>query len=177
MPPPAADDRRPALQPPRFRLRTLLAIVGGCCILLAILPSLNFYAMFATIMFVLSVIAHFMGAMIGHRLRDHGSQVATGQSIRERYPHVDVAQFPPATRLSRRRGPGRLIVIMTIAWSLVGAVGGAALLMVLNGERASVVNVTSGALAFAVLGAIWGFALAAFLQEMLSALWEAHKVK
>jgi hypothetical protein len=66
---------------------------------------------------------------------------------------------------------------MSLTWAVLGAVGGAILLVVVNGERSSVVNIASGAAAFGVLGAIWGFALASFLQELLGALWEAHRVK
>jgi hypothetical protein len=176
---PVPSDRREPLSPPKFRLRTLLLIVGLLCVLLAIITSLDAYGMFAAIMLVLSVTAHFVGAAIGHRLRDHGSQPVDEKTptFEERYRAVQPAEFAPATRLSRRRGPGKLIVSMTIAWAVIGAAGGAALLYFLNGEQSNVVNLSSGAAAFAVLGAIWGFALASFLQEMLSALFEAHRVK
>lgn len=174
------DDRRPALQPPRFRLRTLLVVLTLCCVLLAILPTLNPYGMFAVIMFVLTVLAHICGAKIGHQLREHGSRPLSGDSTTtkgDRYRVVQPAEFAPTTRLSHRRRPGRLILVMSIAWAVLGGIGGAALLLVVNGERASVLNVSTGAAAFAVLGAIWGFALASFLQEVLGALWEAHRLK
>ncbi len=174
------DDRRPALEPPRFRLRTLLALVAVCCLLLAIITSLNPYGMFAAIMLVLTVLAHILGATLGHKLRDYGSRPPQGEEQRpaaERYRHVEPAEFAPTTRLSGRRGPGRLILIMSITWAVLGAAGGAILLVVVNGERSSIVNIASGAAAFGVLGAIWGFALASFLQELLGALWEAHKLR
>lgn len=178
--PTASEQPRPVLQPPRFRLRTLLVLVAACCLLLVVLNALDPYGKFATIMLVLTITAHFVGASLGHRLRDVGSRPAAGAkplSMAERYPRVAPQQFAPATRLSHRRGPGRLIVVMTVSWALVGAVGGATLLYLVNGERSSLLNVASGAAAFAVLGAIWGFALASFLQEILTAIFEAHKVK
>lgn len=178
MPSATPNDPRPPLEPPRFRLRTLLLAMGGVCVLLAILSSLSPYGMFAGVMLVLLVIAHVVGAALGHRLRDHGDRVpASAADSSERYRPVAAAEFAPPTRLGGKRRPGRLVVAMTIAWAILGAGGGAALLVVLNGERSNLMNVSSGALAFAVLGAIWGFALASFLQEMLSALSEAHRVK
>lgn len=178
MPSATPNDQRPPLEPPRFRLRTLLLAIGGLCVLLTILSSLSPYGMFAGVMLVLLVIAHVVGAAIGHRLRDHGDQVpASAADSSERYRPVDAAEFAPATRLGGKRRPGRLVMGMTIAWAILGAAGGAVLLVVLNGERSNLVNISSGALAFAVIGAIWGFALASFLQEMLSALSEAHRMK
>src|SRR4051812_40695997 len=101
---PAPDDRRLPLSPPKFRLRTLLLIVSLLCILLAIITSLDAYGMFAAIMLVLSIIAHFVGAAIGHQLRDHGSQPAEdAPKVEERYRAVQPAEFAPTTRLSRRR--------------------------------------------------------------------------
>ena len=177
---PASNQPRSTLQPPRFRLRTLLVVVALCCLLLVVLNALDPYGKFATIMLVLTVAAHFIGANLGHRLRDLGSQPSHSEpakSAAERYPRVEPQQFAPTTRLSHRRGPGRLIVIMTVSWALIGAGGGAALLYLVNGERSNLFNVASGAAAFAVLGAIWGFALASFLQEILIAIFEAQKVK
>ena len=73
---PIPDDRRLPLEPPQFRLRTLLLVIAGLCLLLAVLISLNPYGMFAAIMLVLIVLAHVAGATIGHRLRDHGDRRA-----------------------------------------------------------------------------------------------------
>lgn len=177
--PPLSDQPRPVLEPPRFRLRTLLVVVAICCALLAFITTLDPYGMFAAIMLVLTVVAHVVGASLGHRLREAGSRPAAGENTAasERFRPVEPQQFAPATRLSHRRRPGRLILAMTITLAILGAIGGAALLVLLNGERATLVNVGFGAAAFSVLGAMGGFALAAFAQEVLAALFEAQKLK
>jgi hypothetical protein len=172
------DDFRQPLSPPRFRLRTLLIAVGLLCVLLAVITTLNPYGVFAAIMLVLTVIAHFVGAAIGHRLRDLGSQpLSTTAPAEERFRPVETSQFAPRGRLGQHRGPGRLVLWLTVIWAVLGGGAGAALLIVVNGERANVTNVASGAAAFAVLGAIWGFALASFLKETLIAWWEAQRTK
>ena len=175
---PPHDDHRQPLSPPRFRLRTLMWGVAGLCVLLAILTSLDAYGMFAAVLFVLAVVAHVVGARMGHLLRDSGQQVTRNSpGAAERFRSVQPQEFAPATTLSQRRRPGRLILILTITWTALGALGGTLLMLVLNGRDANVLNVVSGAAAFSVLGAIWGFALAAFMQEMLSALVQALRSK
>lgn len=178
--PPPSDHPRPGLQPPRFRLKTLLAVIAICCILIAVIGSLSPYGIFAAVMFVLTVLAHFLGATIGHRLRDLGSLPAPGENplpVAQRYRAVEPKEFAPTTRLSTRRRPGRFIVAMTVGWAILGGAGGAATLFIVNGERSNLINVSSGALAFAVLGGIWGFALGSFVQELFTAIFEAHKLK
>ena len=66
------DDRRPGLSPPRFRLRTLLWLVTVACVLLTLLLSLDTYGVLFTILLVMAIAAHWMGAALGHRLRDNG---------------------------------------------------------------------------------------------------------
>jgi hypothetical protein len=152
--------------------------VAGLCVLLAILTSLDAYGMFAAILFVLAVVGHVVGARMGHLLRDSGQQVTRrSPDAAERFRSVQPQEFAPTTTLSQRRKPGRLILVLTITWAVLGALGGALLMLVLNGREANVLNVVSGAVAFSVLGAIWGFALAAFMQEMLSALVQALRSK
>ncbi len=175
---PPHDDHRPPLSPPRFRLATLMWGVAGACVLVAVLTSLSAYGVFAAILFVLAVGAHIIGARLGHILRDHGSRrERNSPGLAERYRSVDPTEFAPATKLGQRRRLGRLILILTVTWTVLGAAGGAVLMLVVNGRDANVANVASGAAAFAVLGAIWGFALAAFMQEFVGAIAQALRGK
>jgi hypothetical protein len=169
-------DRRAALEPPQFRLRTLLLLVALLCALLAFTTSLDAYGVFAAVMSVLIVAAHLIGATLGHRLRANGDKpVPPPTDAEERFRAVAEHEFAPATKLSQRRRPGWIIAILTAIGLLLGAGGGAVLLVIVNGARANLVNVGSGASAFAVLGGMGGFLLAAFGQEIIGALWEAQR--
>lgn len=169
------DDRRPALEPPQFRLRTLLWLLALACVLLAILTSLDAYGIFAIVMLTLSIVAHLLGAAIGHRLRDNGDHPLPPRDHAGPYPAVAPHEFAPTTKLSQRRRQNRLVVGLTIAWTLIGGVAGGVGIYLAIGQRANITNVTAGALAFAVLGAIWGFALSAFVNELWGAWREAQK--
>jgi hypothetical protein len=152
--------------------------VAGACVLLAVLTSLDAYGVFAAILFVLAVGAHLIGARLGHLLRDHGNRLDPNSSeFAERYRSVEPKEFAPTTKLSEHRRPGLLILILTVTWTILGAIGGAGLMVFVNGRAANVTNVSTGAAAFAVLGAIWGFALAAFMQEFVVAIAQAMRGK
>lgn len=172
---PPDNDHRPPLEPPRFRLSTLMLAVAVACMFLALLTSLTAYGTLAAILLTLSILGHMLGATLGHQLRANGSRTADNQPPYIR--PVASSEFAPVSRLSRRNAPGRLILIMTITWALLGMAGGATFLAIFNGEQASVTNVAAGASAFGVLGAIWGFALASFVKELLIAWLEAQRVK
>lgn len=174
---PVPDDRRPALQPPRYALRTLLWLIALASVLLAVVTSFsNAYAIFAFVLAVLAIMAHILGAAIGHRLRDNGDRpIPPPQDKDAAYRAVEQHEFAPRTTLSQHRSPGPLILILTLVGTALGAAAGAALLIFLNGERATVANTSYGAAAFAVLGAIWGFASASFLLELLGACSQANR--
>ncbi|HTN77526.1 MAG TPA: hypothetical protein VL096_19845, partial [Pirellulaceae bacterium] len=167
------DDQRPGLPPPKFGMRFMFWMIGILCALLAIMTTLDAYGIFATILLALAIAAHVIATAIGHKLRDAPTNPSGANS--ERGPLTSPIPFAPTTQLSQRRGPGKFIIISTIVWSVMGGGGGAVLLVYLNGERANITNVTAGAFAFAALGAMAGFALAAFLQELFGAWWQAKR--
>jgi hypothetical protein len=170
------DDRRPGLRPPQFRLRTLLAAIAVLCALLSLLTSLSAYGAFAAILFVLAVLAHLAGATLGHQLRDNGGHPQpAGQNKREPRWLVQEADFAPATKLSQRRRPGILILVLTVLGTAAGGTGGAIALLLLYRDRATAWSVGSGSCAFAVLGGIGAFVVASFALEVLSAMWEAQR--
>ena len=153
----------------------LIALFG---LLLAVTSSLDAYGIFATVLTVLAVAAHLIGAAIGHRLRDNGDRPLPPKSASDAgYLPLSANEFAPATSLSERRGPSKWVVWNAIVWCLLGAIAGGILLGILCGEKANVTNIGAGAIAFAVLGAIWGFALGAFFQETIGAWWQAQKTK
>ncbi len=169
-------DRRPPLDPPRFRLRTLMWLVALACVLVAIMTSLSAYGVFAAVLTVLAIAGHLIGAALGHRLRDHGDRPLPTRTttIDPRRP-VGAHEFAPATKLSQYRGPGKWVLGNTVVWCVLGAIMGGVLMAILCGEKTTLANVSAGAIAFSVLGALWGFALGAFVQELASAWWDAQK--
>ena len=155
-----------------------MSLTAVLCVLLAIIASLDAYGIFATVLFALAVAAHLIGAALGHQLRAHGDQPlpARTTALDARRP-VSADEFAPTTQLSRHQGPGRWVIWHTAVWCLLGAIAGGVLMLILCGDKANVTNISAGAIAFAVLGAIWGFALGAFLKETIGAWLEAHKTK
>src|SRR6185503_15726974 len=100
------DDRRPALQPPRFGLFALLMAIGVIGALCAVLRYFGAYGAVIAILFFLCVVAHVVGNAMGTKLRDCGDRpvdadgLPNRRTISLRKPLA--ADFGPVTKLSSR---------------------------------------------------------------------------
>lgn len=173
---PDPDDRRPALQPPRFGLGSLLAVVALLGLVFAFAHYVGLYGFVIALLAALCLMAHIAGNAIGTRLRDgerprpDGSRGTT--SARPVQP-VSPANFAPATRLRSRYSLGRPVLIVSGVGALVWGVAGALGLDWLTQGKAAWTVLALGAAASAVLGAIWTFAAASFIQVSAGAWFHA----
>ena len=151
-------------------------------VIFALIGYLGSYSTLLIILFVLAVVAHVAGNVLGTQLRNNGDTplgadgYKTGRRIRVR--KATPADFAPVTRLGDHSSLGRPIVIVTCAGTVLGAVAGGAGLFLLVHEELSVStigSITLGMLAAGVLGAIWTFLAASFLQVACSALRQATR--
>lgn len=175
---PPTDDR-PALQPPRFRLRTLLWGVGLLCVFFAVSSTLGGYALFALVLLVLSILAHVAGNALGMRLRANGSsRLPLGEEEQRRrsagYAPPQRGEVAPATWLGQRYSLGKPILLLTALGVIGGAAGGWVLLNHMYGQ-ATLINLSAGTFACGVLGGIWSFLGVGFLQVLVAAVWQASR--
>lgn len=175
---PPLDDRRPVLRPPQFRLWALfagVAVLGG---LFAIVHYFGSYGAAIGLLALLCVIGHFAGSALGTRLRACGDQPlhADGSALPVKRSIVkpDPADFAPTTKLRQRRSLGRRNLLITLAGAMVAGCGGYFGLQFLD-PRMDWPVMGVGIAAFAVLGAIWTFATASFLQVMGSEFLQARR--
>jgi hypothetical protein len=175
-PRPSAPPPRAALPPPQFGLRTLLLVVTACAILAALSQWVTPIVLACVVFLVVSILAHVAGNAIGTKLREFGSRpsaddAAVSPGLARARPKAD--DFAPPTRLGERHGLGWPILIAAAAGTLSGAVGGVVWTLVSSRGPVGLLNVSVGAIAFAVLGGIIAFVAFGFVQVGLSALRQA----
>ena len=167
----------PALQPPQFRLATMLWIVAGLSVLFAAMVAVGPLAAFGLLLLVLSVFAHVIGAALGGRLRSIGNMTpADGeQAPGRRSPgRVQQHEYAPATALRRRTALSTATIAFTVSGAALAGVGGGALLIWITWGS---VNLSTAAVAVgssSVLGGLLGFATGSFTQIAGGAWREAH---
>jgi hypothetical protein len=174
--PPTSE--RPSLQPPQFRLQTLLLWVTGLCVLFAAAQFLQPIGFFALLLLILAVLAHVAGNAIGTRLRENGDTASVADAARIAKLHQQSLQqedYAPITRLGKRSDLG---------WSIFFWIGGGALLFssTIGGllawliwDEANVVSLLIAGISTAVLGGFLGFASGCFWTEFRRAWKEAEQ--
>lgn len=177
-----ATDHKPgspanrSLRPPQFGLRTLLAIVTACGILLALRQWFDPIVILVLIFLTLCMFCHVVGNAIGTRLRQIGDSPDSVPS-EEPYRRIRVPpnpqDFAPATQLSRRQSLGWAVVIASSVGATSGAIGGGLWTFVGARGQAGPLDIVIGVIAFAVLGGLAAFAVFGFTQVLLGAIWQA----
>ena len=174
---PNPDDRRAGLEPPQFRLSTLLYAVALMAVLCALVSYFGLHSALVLVLFALAVAAHIAGNALGTQLRANGDRPLSGKdgkpatrSIR-RSPTAD--EFAPATELRDRRSLGRPIVIATISGGVLTATTGGILLMTILDRAPTLTALIGGTVACGALGAIWTFVAFSFVQVAWSAIRQA----
>jgi hypothetical protein len=167
------------LRPPQFGLRTLLLVVAGCAVVLAILRLgwLSPIAIGVIAFLAVSVFLHVAGNAIGTRLREIGDKNGSLQEdpappvVRRPRPQ----DFAPATLLGQRRSLGWTIIVAVSVGITTGAIGGGLWTFSAARGHAGIIEVTFGVVAFAVLGGIASFATVGFAQVLFGAIFQAMR--
>jgi hypothetical protein len=170
---PGESQRR--LRPPQFGLRTLLLGMAACGLLFSLLKWLPPIAVAGIVMLAATIFCHVAGNAIGTQLRDLAAPPRSEEASPVRLPPARRVPRVPPTTLGERKSLGWSIVIATAAGALGGALGGS--LWTLASSRGDVgpLNIAVGAVAFAVLGGLAAFGIAALAQVLLGAIWQALK--
>jgi hypothetical protein len=172
--PRSVDEQQGLLQPPQFRLRTLMIVTTACCGLFALFSAVSLLLSSFIVLFLILIGAHVIGNALGTRLRD-GAPLPIQQAP-ERRTSQDLHPQSSLPRPQRLRETTR-VERRTVVWSAVGAVGGG----VLGGVGLSLMNwasisVAAGVLATAscaVLGGLATFLAACFIITIRCAWREA----
>ena len=168
------DDFRHPLPPPRFSLATMFWAIGMLAVLFATMSYLGTSAALLLALFATAVFAHVAGNALGTKLRDSGDTSLVpmnerGASLRQRGAATD---FAPTTKLRDRYALGWPALMATVAGAVVGGLlGGVGLTLSMN--QITVQAVALAVIASTVLGAIWAFAAASFIQVSFTAARQA----
>jgi hypothetical protein len=172
------EDARHLPRPPQFSVRTLLigiAVVGAFCALAVRLPP---YLVAIGAFIGLLAAAHVFGNSLGMALRRSGSA-----STLESGAHIGArpAAVPADVRRSllnyHHQVRGKAVQTWTIASALVGALLGSVLLIWFSPQDVRIVGICLGTASFALLGGLFGFWAASFLQVFRDAWREATATK
>src|SRR5689334_25419533 len=114
-----------SLRPPQFGLRTLLALVSACGVLLALGQWMSPIAVAGIAFLALSIFCHVAGNCLGTRLREIGDQpqFPADRSPRPR-GRATPQDFAPATQLGSRHSLGWTIIVASSIGVTSGAIGG-----------------------------------------------------
>ncbi len=167
----------PDLQPPRFGLKALMWSITLISVFCGAFNYFGSHAAAVLSLLALAIAAHIAGNAIGTRLRADGDRATRDRPTphTRRGAQVIASDFAPATQLRQRSPLGRPIVFATLAGTILGAVlGGIAFVRIVR-QPVTIPSVALGVTAAAVLGGIWSFVAASFLQVAATAVWQATR--
>jgi hypothetical protein len=168
------DEQPGLLQPPQFRLRTLMLVTAICCGLFALFSIVSLLLSAFIVLFLLLVAAHVIGNALGTRLRDGAPAPSIDSRDAGAAQHHAAVDF--STRPQRLRETTRL-ERRTLVWTGGGAAAGGLVggigLSIVNWANISVPAVVLAALSSAVLGGLATFLAACFLTTIRTAWREA----
>jgi hypothetical protein len=167
---PAGNDSQEILGPPQFSMRTLLAVVTGCCVLFALMATVQPIWSLLLLLFLALVAAHVLGNALGTRLTERAP-------VREPLPAIPMAQptklVAGAQRLREHTTLGRGPMRKALIGGLLGAILGAVALTRGDWNPMDVAGVILGTVSSGVIGMFLGFLIASFVSVFRRALAEA----
>lgn len=170
------DDQRPGLKPPQIGLGTFLWLFAVLAVPMFAMRAGGPLMAAAVVLFATAITAHVVGNALGTRLRDQGrvsrrDKSATGDVVVAQAHH-----FAPTTELSHRRKQlSWLLLALSTAGAIAGAVMGGILLSRVNAERMTGASLALAVGSCGVLGGLCGFVLVSFAKVFLQAWWQAHR--
>ena len=166
---------RPALEPPKFSLASLLWGVAVLAGLLGLMTAVGPLGGFALLLLALVIVAHVAGNSLGTRLRSFGSK-----KIKEAEAHRALADLDelrqaaaPASNLSWHSRISRTMLVFTIAGAAILGSAGGTILIWLAWSQLNIATAIVAIVSPTVLGGWIGFALSSFTQTAGGAWREA----
>ena len=167
-------DSHPSLEPPRFGLKTMFALVAALAVALAVWQAVGPVVGASLLLACLVVFAHVAGNAIGSKLRDRSSQSNRPQEATAKRT-VMPDEYAPVTQLSRRAPLGGFMVVVTVLGAIVGAIGGGYGLWRMHPDTATPGSLGVGSLATGALGGLWAFWSYSLARVVTGAWWQAHR--
>lgn len=169
-----AEDPLPGLNPPRFGLSSVMAIISVAAVGLFALRFLGPGGSVGLVLTALAVVAHVLGNAIGTQLRD---QSQPARRISHAIDPAEAAHVARGSQLgklrARNRRLSRTLIGLSLASATVGAIVGGNVLAWHNAGRITPANLTLAVISSGVLGGIAGFAIFGFVRVAFSAWREA----
>ena len=160
------------LQPPRFRLATLLIVLSIICAGLAALRVVDPLMAAVATLFGLAIFAHVAGNSWGTQLRQNSSRATKRHNSPESLP----LRPAPRTKLALHTRLGWLTLIVTAIGVITGGIcGGWLLLWLLRGQPVTLLSMGVGVTSFATLGGFVGFWTSSLLTILTEAIVQAHR--
>jgi len=173
--------QRPALQPPRFTLATMMCGVIALSVLFAAMTAAGPIGGFALLLLVLAILAHVAGNAVGTRLRRYGNVPAEDvgdaphaetrraetrrAQARRAQAHGDGPYQPtPASTLSQRSQVTRTMLVFTATGAAALGGCGGALLIFFTWRQLNVPTAVVAVASPTVLGGLLGFMISSFTQ-------------
>jgi hypothetical protein len=162
----------PLPRPPQFGMRTLLAFVTLCCVLLGLAGLLGHLWALAISWLVLMTAAHVAGNVWGTRLNRRPRQ-SPEEGDWPQPGDTPIVVCPAATRLQERAALGWTMVGVSIVCAVAGGALGTAALWFVGWGRIGYPSLIVGGVSAAVIGGFVGFLASSFLEVLLRAWSEA----
>ena len=170
---------RMALQPPQFKLRTLLLAMAAICGLLTVMVAIGMAWALGLLMLVLLVGAHVAGNAIGTQLRDGTDQSpGTTATAVDPFSVLSTAQISAATewksiktsRMQEKLPISWMFLLLAAAGAIAGGIFGGLLVFSLYGEQLSWVSASIAIIALGIIGGIATFVIGTFI-DMARRVW------
>ena len=171
----ATGSAKPGLNPPQFRLSTMLTVTALVCFALALAKIIHPMLSGVMALGLFLVFAHIAGNVLGTQLKHSSRHAQPLEGRHQPSPACTEKRVAPATRLRYRAQLGWGTVIASSFGALVGGIGGGWLLWwSLNGD-ASIPSMALGVISCGVLGGFWGFGVSSLLGVLGGAVWHAQR--
>jgi len=172
------SDKSRQLNPPQFRLKTMLLGVGMLCALLTVMVAVGMAWALGLLMLVLLIAGHVAGNALGTQLRDgalpnepYQPDVADPVGDPPHSSPVDLSWNSPQTgRMQKKMPVGWLWIGLTVAGAIGGGILGGLLFHGLYGVRAGLAPISAAILASAILTAMAVFLTGTFI-DMVHRVW------
>ena len=166
---PNSKRKHASLEAPQFRLSTLMLLITSFSGVLAaslVLPPLM---TFALVLLLAAIVAHVAGNYLGTKLRNSATELSRSEQSQTEQKEVwrEVVQQTreaiPRSRLTDRSPVGIAITLFIALGVIASTTAGSYWLSTAQTEPPAWPDFLMGCFAFAVLGAIWGFAVGGFV--------------